>query len=312
MSGYLLSALQVLLVAVGGLLLTGVMAKVRARAEGRVGAPVTQPLREVAKWLTRESPRAGGASVLAAVPYVLLVTTGLAAAVVPLAGVVTAGSSGADVLIAVFLLLTGSLALALGGLATGTAFGGMGASRAMTLSALTEPALLVGLAALAVPQRSMNLATLLRHAVAHPTGMASPSHVLAVASLLVVVIAETGRLPVDNPSTRLELTMIHEAMVLEYGGRDWALLSLGQAMRLGLLFSLLATLAVPWGVATSGAALPVLVGVVLLGAKAAVLATGVALIEVRSAKLRLFRVPELLAAAFVLAILAVVVGVVAR
>jgi formate hydrogenlyase subunit 4 len=311
-TAYGLSVLQILAVAVGGLLLTGLMAKVRARAEGRVGAPVTQPLREVVKWLGRESPRATGGALMGVVPVVLLVTTALAAAIAPLAGVGTAGAGGADALVVVFLLLTGSLALALGGLATATAFGGMGASRAMTLSALTEPALLVAVAAFAVPGRSMNLATLVRYSLAHPAGVASPSHVLATVALLMVVVAETGRMPVDNPSTHLELTMIHEAMVLEYGGRDYALVSLGGSMRLGLLLGLLATLAVPWGVAPSDSVPALGLGLVLLAVKAGALALGVALVEVRTAKLRLFRVPELLAAGFVLAALAVVVGVVVR
>ncbi len=306
------SLLQVVAVALGGLLLTGLMAKVRARAEGRVGPPITQPLREVAKRLGRESPRATAGRAQGVVPTILLVTTAVAAGLVPLAGLQTAGGAGADALVVVFLLLTGSLALAAGGLATATAFGGMGASRAMALSALAEPALLVALAAFAVPAGSLSLPVMLRHGLNAPIAMVSPSHVLAALALFIVVIAETGRLPVDNPSTHLELTMIHEAMTLEYGGRDLALVTLGAAMRLGLLLALLGTLAVPWGLATSSSPLALAGGLILVSVKSTVLAVVIALVEVHSAKLRLFRVPELLAAAFVVASLAVLVGVVAR
>ena len=306
------SLLQVVVVALGGLLLTGLMAKIRARAEGRVGPPVTQPLREVAKRLGRESPRATAGRAHGAVPMVLVVTTAVAAGLVPLVALQTAGGAGADALVVVFLLLTGSLSLAAGGLATATAFGGMGASRAMALSALAEPALLVALAAFAVPAGSLSLPVLLHHGLSVPIAMVSPSHVLAALALFIVVVAETGRLPVDNPSTHLELTMIHEAMTLEYGGRDLALLTLGAAMRLGLLLALLGTLAVPWGIATSSSPLALASGLILVGVKATVLAVVIALAEVHSAKLRLFRVPELLAAAFVVASLAVLVGVVAR
>ena len=312
MTAVSVALVQVLVVALGGLLLTGLMAKVRARAEGRVGAPLTQPLRDVAKWLGRESPRATAGTALAIVPTVVVATTALAATLVPLAGVGLVDATGADALVVVFLLLTGSLALAVGGLATATAFGGMGASRAMTLSALAEPALLVAVAAFAVPAGSLSLPAMLGHALDQPLTMVSPSHVLAALALLVVVVAETGRMPVDNPSTHLELTMIHEAMTLEYGGRDQALVSLGAAMRLGLLLGMLGVLTVPWGLATSAAPLALLGGLALSALKATVLAVVIALAEVHSAKLRLFRVPELLAAAFVLAALAIVVGVVAR
>ena len=129
---------------------------------------------------------------------------------------------------------------------------------------------------------------------------------------MIVVIAETGRLPVDNPSTHLELTMIHEAMVLEYAGPELALVTLGASMRLGLLFSLVANLFFPWGVSATGSFIGLLLGVVVLCAKTSVIAAGISLIEIHSAKLRLFRLPELLAGAFVMSVLAVITGLVTR
>jgi formate hydrogenlyase subunit 4 len=129
---------------------------------------------------------------------------------------------------------------------------------------------------------------------------------------MIVVIAETGRLPVDNPSTHLELTMIHEAMILEYAGPELGLVTLGAAMRLGLLFALVANLFFPWGIGSGGSLVGLVVGVASLAAKTSVIAVGVSAMEVHSAKLRLFRVPELLAGGFVLSVLAVVTGLATR
>lgn len=307
------SVIQVALVVGGGPLLLGVMAKVRARAEGRVGAPVTQPWRDLVQQLRKRPVRPDTASpVFAVVPVVVVALTAAASAISPLVTTAPALSSGSDLLVVVFLLLAGSVALALGGLDPGTAFGGMGASRALTIGALAEPALLVSVAALSIQAGTSNLPRLVGRGLAHPVQLASPAHALALAALVVVVVAETGRLPVDNPATHLELTMVHEAQVLEYSGPDLALANLGTAMRLGLLFGLIVTLLAPFGVATRDDAGALALGALALVAKALVLALGVALVEVRSAKLRLFRVPELLAGSFILAVLAVVASLVVR
>ena len=183
----------------------------------------------------------------------------------------------------------------------------MGASRAMTIGALSEPALLVAVLALSVPAHSSNLPTIITRSLAHPAWLATPQRLLALVAFLIVIVAESGRLPVDNPSTHLELTMIHEAMVLEYAGPDLALVKLGESMRLVVLFGLFADLFVPWGVATAP-------GAVASGARPGVdrrrrwrpSVSALAVFEVAVAKLRLFRVPELMAGAFVLAVLAVI------
>ncbi len=305
--------LQVAAVAVGGPLLMGLMAKVKARSEGRVGAPVVQPLRDLRKLLGKERLHARHSSVvLALAPMVILASTAMAVAISPLVSTRPLLSASADILVIVYLLLTGSAAAALGGLDVATAFGGMGASRAMTIGALAEPALLVAVIAMSIQSRTSNLGGIVSATLAHRDWVLGPSRLLALGALVIVAIAETGRIPVDNPATHLELTMIHEAMVLEYAGPELAVTSLGEAMRLGLLFSLVANLIVPWGIATRPTALALVAGVVFLGLKAAAVALGVALIEVRSAKLRLFRLPELLAGGFVLSVLAVVTGLVAR
>ncbi len=314
-SPYALGAtlVQVVLVALGGPLLVGLMAKVKARAEGRVGAPVVQPLRDLRKLVTKERLHARHASVvLTLAPMVIVASTVVAVAITPLISTHPWLGSSADILVIVYLLLTGSAAAALAGLDAGTAFGGMGASRAMTIGALAEPALLVAVIALSLQAGSSNIAQIMASTLAHPQWVLGPSHVLALGALVIVVIAETGRIPVDNPATHLELTMVHEAMVLEYAGPELALVTLGESMRLGLLFALVANLFLPCGVATRAGVVALLVGAVVVSAKAAVLALGVALVEVRSAKMRLFRLPELLAGGFVLSVLAVVTGLVTR
>ncbi len=307
------SLLQVLLITAGGPLLVGTMAKVRARAEGRAGAPIWQPLLDLAKLARKERIHAEHAgAVLAVAPLVLVGSAAVAVAISPLVSAFPVLGGGADAFVVVYLLLMGSVALALAGLDAGTAFGGMGASRAVTVGALAEPALLVAILALSIQARTSNLPGIVAATLAHPAWLADPERLLALVALVVVVIAETGRIPVDNPSTHLELTMIHEAMVLEYAGGDLALVTLGEAMRLGLLFGLLANLFFPWGIATGAGLGQVALATLALGGKVGLLAVVIALIEVSTAKLRLFRVPELLAGGFVLAVLAVMTGLVTR
>lgn len=180
----------------------------------------------------------------------------------------------------------------------------------MTIGALAEPALLVAVVALALQARTSNLPRIVTATLAHPQWMVSPERLLALAALVIVVFAEAGRIPVDNPATHLELTMIHEGMVLEYAGPELALVSLGNAMRLGLLLSLVANLFFPWGIASSADPPGILIAVAALAGKTAALAVVIAVAEVSMAKLRLFRVPEILSAAFVLAVLAVTAGLV--
>lgn len=309
----LASVLQIVAVALGGPLLMGLMAKIRARAEGRVGAPISQPLRDLRKLLSKERLHSHNTSVvLPFAPIVILCATTIAIGISPLFTTHPALGSSADILVIVYLLLTGSVAGALAGLDTGTAFGGMGASRAMTIGALAEPALLVAVVALSIQAGTSNLPTIISSSLAHPNWFSGPSRLLALVALVIVIIAETGRLPVDNPATHLELTMIHEAMILEYAGPELALVTLGASMRLGLLFSLVANLFFPWGISSTGSLLGLLVGIVALTLKTSLVAASISLIEIHSAKLRLFRLPELLAGAFVMSVLAVITGLVTR
>lgn len=307
------AVVQIAVVGVGGPLLLGLMRKVRSRLEGRRGAAIYQPLLDVRKLFSKQRVRPEESSwVFGAGPVVLVATTVAVVAVSPLATLHPALSQSSDFFAVVFVLLLGSVFLALGALDTGTAFGGMGSSRAMTVGALAEPALLVAILAMSIPTHTSNLPALVGIGLHHPAVIASPARILALGSFLIVILAESGRLPVDNPSTHLELTMIHEAMVLEYAGPDLGLTILGESMRLVFLLGLLMNLLVPWGVASRPGIALFALGLVALVLKVAFMGIAIAIFEVFSAKLRLFRLPELLAGGFILAVLGAVTAVVAR
>ncbi|WP_432252748.1 respiratory chain complex I subunit 1 family protein [Streptomyces sp. HNM1019] len=304
--GYAAVAGQIVVVGAGAPLLTGWMRQVRSRLEGRAGAGVLQPWRDIRKLLGKEAiTPAGTGPAFRIAPALLVATTVVATALVPLLSTDTPVSGHADLIVVVALIALGTLALALAGLDTGTAFGGMGASREMTVAALVEPTILLAVFALSIPAGTTNLPAIVTGAVEEPARLASPAGLLATAALAVAVLAETGRIPVDNPSTHLELTMIHEAMVLEYAGGDLALVELGAQLRLTLLLGLLSSLFAPWGIATSASWTTLALALVLFAAKVALLGAVLAAAEVFWAKVRLFRVPELLAGSFLLALLAV-------
>jgi formate hydrogenlyase subunit 4 len=177
----------------------------------------------------------------------------------------------------------------------------------MTVAALAEPTVALAIFALALSAGSTNLGQIVARTMADPAAAVSPGHLLAFGALFIVTLAETGRLPIDNPATHLELTMIHEAMILEYSGRYLALIEWAAALKLLIFFSLLGNLFVPWGVSVVLTPAALAVAVVSLLAKLAVLAGVVAVLETRIAKLRLFRVPELMAASLGLAFLALAI-----
>ncbi|TCN32928.1 formate hydrogenlyase subunit 4 [Kribbella orskensis] len=295
----------VLLIAVAPYVV-GVMRQVRARLEGRAGAGIGQPWRDLRKQLAKEAISPEGSSwVFTAAPVVLLASTLVIAAVGPFISTASPLDRVADLFAVVALLLLGTVALALAGLDTGTAFGGMGASREITVAALAEPTILLVGFALSARVDSSNLAAIVDRIQHQPAQILSPASLLAAVALAVVVVAEAGRLPVDNPSTHLELTMIHEAMILEYSGRDLATIELGSALRLTVLLGLWANLFLPWGVATSTSPSALGIGAAVFVGKVAILAVALAVAEVFMAKLRLFRVPELLAGSFLFGVLAV-------
>ena len=300
-----LALMQVLVVAGGAPLLVGALRTLKARLCGRRGPPMLQPYANLAKLLRKEAVVSTTTSwIFRVTPYVLIATMLVAALVVPvLLARPVLDFAGLVLLIYLFVLATFFLALA--GLDAGSAFGGMGSSREVAVAALAEPTIMVAILALALRAETTNLGAIVERFARDPLLAANPGHLLAFAALFIVMIAETGRLPVDNPATHLELTMIHEAMVLEFSGHYLALVEWAAAMKLFLFLALLANLFFPWGMPTSAAPLGLLLGLVVLVVKLTVLASGLALVETVVAKLRLFRVPELLAGSFALAVFSV-------
>ena len=306
MAGYLLAIIQMVLALALAPMLVGLVRWLKARLQNRCGAPPWQPYFELRKLLGKEVVVSNNTSWLFRVtPYIVF---GSAVTVTLLLPLITANQPldrTGDMLTVVYLLLRGTFFLARAGLDPGTPFGGMGASREMTVAAIAEPTIALSIFGLAVAAGSTNLGQIVAQTLAEPAVLITPGHLLAFVALFIAALAETGRLPVDNPSTHLELTMIHEAMLLEYSGRYLALIEWGAWLKLLIFLSLLANLFVPWGVATT-LSLPALVGgLAAWVVKLVVLGAAIALLETQIAKLRLFRVPELLAVSFLLALLAV-------
>src|SRR5467141_1754439 len=230
--------------------LVGLIRWLKARLQNRRGAPVWQPYLELRKLFAKEVVVSSNASWLfRAAPFVVFASTVAVALLVPVLAVPLPFDSVGDLLVVVYLLLLGTFFLALAGLDPGSAFGGMGSSREMTVAAIAEPTIALAIFALAQGAGSTNLGRIVTQILANPGTVINPGHLLAFGAMFIVTLAETGRLPVDNPSTHLELTMIHEAMILEYSGRYLALIEWAAALKLLIFFSLLANLFVPWGVA---------------------------------------------------------------
>jgi formate hydrogenlyase subunit 4 len=208
------------------------------------------------------------------------------------------------VLAVVGLLALGRFFLALGGLDPGSAFGGMGSSREMTIAAIAEPAMMLAIFTVAIGAGSTDLSQMVQASQGPAWKLFNPTHAMAFVALFIVLLAETGRIPVDNPATHLELTMVHEAMLLEYSGRYLALMEWGASVKQLVLMTLLANVFLPLGIATDASPAALGLSVLAYLGKLLVLAAEVVLVETTNAKLRLFRVPDLLSAAFVLATLA--------
>ena len=286
--------------------LAGFVRWLKARLQNRRGAPPWQPYFELSKLFGKEVVMSNNASWLFRfAPYIVFASTVAVTLLTPLVVAPLPFDAIGDLLVVVYLLLLGTFFLALAGLDPGTAFGGMGASREMTVAAIAEPTIALAIFGLALGAGSTNLGRIVTETLNNPSVAISPGHLLAFTALFIVTLAETGRLPVDNPATHLELTMIHEAMILEYSGRYLALIEWASWLKLTIFFALLANLFVPWGVATTATPMALAVAVISLVVKLAVLGAAVAIVETRVAKLRLFRVPELLSVSFVLALLAV-------
>jgi formate hydrogenlyase subunit 4 len=296
---------MVLVVAIAPAIL-GVTRKVKARLLRRIGPPLLQPYRDLWKLMHKEAVLAHNASWLYRVaPYLVFAATWVAAALVPSYATGLLFSWSADLIAIVALLGTARFTLALAGMDVGTAFGGIGSSREMMIASLAEPAMLLIVFTVALVAGTTQLSAI---ATVFATGSVGlrVSLALGMFAFLVVATAENGRIPIDNPATHLELTMVHEAMVLEYSGRHLAMIEAAAALKLVLYFSLIVCLFVPFGIAGPGAGLAALAfGILAYLAKLMVLAVLLPIGETSVAKMRVFRYPIFVGGAFAAAALAV-------
>jgi formate hydrogenlyase subunit 4 len=309
----IVQGLQMALVLLLAPLLTGFVRKIKARLLLRQGPPLVQPYRDLIRLMRKEVVLAENASWLfRVIPYLIFAATWVAASLIPTFRTGLLFSWSADFIAIIALLGSARFFLALAGLDVGTSFGGIGSSREVMIASLAEPAMIMIIFTVALIAGSTQLSTMAGFLVSSQVGL-RVSLALALFALIMVAIAENARIPVDNPATHLELTMVHEAMVLEYSGRHLALIELSSSLKLLLYVSLIACLFTPWGLVPSGAAF----GALALGAAAylAKLAAGgflLALFETSIAKMRVFRVPEYLGAALMLGLLGTLLLFVSR
>ena len=299
--------LQALILILGAPLVRGIIARLKARLQRRRGASIWRPYAELFKLIRKEElvpPTSSAIFHLA--PIVLFGATACAAAFVPVVHASALLGSRGDFFLLVYLLALGRFFLSLGALDGGSAFGGMGASREALVSSLAEAPFLLGLVALAVLSSRADLAGIVAWTLQQNIFNISTVHILAFTSLAMVTLAETGRMPIDNPTTHLELTMIHEGMVLEYSGPSLALIEWASAIKLHAMLALLIALFGPWGMALGGSGLGFAVAMFVYCAKVAVLMTLLSVTESAVVKLRMYRVPDFLGVASAVSALAVI------
>jgi len=294
-------------------LLTGLVRRLKAHLLRRQGPPLLQPYRDLLRLLRKEVVLAHSASWLFRVtPYLVFATTWVAAALVPTFAVGLVFSNAADMIAIVALLGSARFLLALAGLDVGTSFGGIGSSREMMIASLAEPAMLMVVFTLSLLAGATQLSSIAAFMQSAGVGL-RVSLALALVGLIMVAIAENARVPVDNPATHLELTMVHEAMILEYSGRHLALIEAASHLKLLLYVSVIVCVFFPWGIAVSGQGLPAyLAGIAVYVLKLAAGGFLLAVFETALAKMRVFRVPDFLGAALMLGFLATLLLFVSR
>jgi formate hydrogenlyase subunit 4 len=320
----LVQGVQMSLVLLAAPLLTGAVRKVKARWQRRRGASVLQPYRDLRRLLGKDVVLAENASWLfRTAPYLIFAFTWVAASLVPTFAAGLIFSWTGDLIAIIALLGAARFMLTLAGMDIGTAFGGIGASREAMIAALAEPAMLMIIIALALMAGSSQLSTIAEFMASSAAGP-RVSAALALVAFVIVALAENARIPVDNPATHLELTMVHEAMVLEYSGRHLAMIELAAALKLLLMVSAIACIFCPIGLVVAGpagaaAAAPgvAAIGAYTIGAaayagKLAVAAVLLGTFESAIAKMRVFRVPNLLGGALMLGLLATLLLFVSR
>ena len=284
-------------------LFTGWVKMVKCWLQGRTSPSLFQPYRDVRKLLSKDVTLAENASwIFRSTPYLVFGVSVMAGGIIPILSMDLPLSATADVIALVALFAIARFFTALAGMDIGTAFGGMGSSREMTIASLAEPAMLMAVFAVSLVSRSTSLSQM-AYVISQGHAMLRPSLVFALLAFILIALAETGRVPVDNPATHLELTMIHEAMILEYSGRHLALIEWASMMKLFLFTTLGIASFFPWGIAQNDDLVAVIVACPVLLLKLGIVGVGLVLIETGLAKMRIFRITEFLGSAFLFATL---------
>ncbi len=304
---------QALFLVLAAPLLKGIVGRVKARFQNRQGASVWRSYADLLKLFRKEDLVPPSASwVFRATPRIVFAVIVSAAAFIPVFQSSALLGLKGDFILFVYLLAIGRFFLMLGAMDGGSAFGGMGASRDALVSTLAEGPLLLAFVAISILAHSTKIVGIVQWTLGQNFFDISAVHILAFTTLGIVALAEAGRMPVDNPSTHLELTMIHEGMVLEYSGPSLALIEWANAIRLNVLLALLIALFAPWGMATeiTWGALGLALGAHLV--KLLLLGVLIAVIESSVAKLRMYLVPDFLGVATALSVLAVIFTMIAK
>lgn len=300
----LLWIIQILFIPALAPLCVGFIRKLKAWMQNRKGASVFQPYRDIWKLLHKDEVISSDASwVFKFSPFIIFAVMIIAGASIPTLSLASDFLIG-DILVLIYILAIGVFFLALGGIDIGGPFGGFGASREMTLAALTEAGLLFSLTALALLSRTTDLFLISKHIISLDAVLFLPV-LIAFLGFFIALLAETARFPFDNPATHLELTMIHEAMILEYSGKRLALLEWASAMKLLIFISIGVSVFFPFGIALSAGIGVIAFSMLIFLIKTVLFCVVIAVIESSMAKLRFFRLPDLLFTSFILSVIAI-------
>jgi len=303
-----IGAYQMLLIVLLAPLLTGIIKKTKAFFQTRKGPNIFQPYFDLYKYMQKESVVSEHTSwIFRVTPLIYFSSMLVVAAIVPVVATHSFLGFTGDLILIVYLFALARFFLALAGLDAGSAFGGMGSSREMAVAAIAEPAFMLPLFTMAVAAGTTNLTGIVQSVVNGGEGVLTLAHLMSFVALFVVAVAETGRIPVDNPDTHLELTMIHEGMLLEYSGKYLALLSVAVSIKQLLIFTLLVNIFFPWGIVLVSASIGVLIsGTLVYVFKVIVIGIVMAIVETSFAKTRLFKVPDLLLGSFLIGLIGLV------
>ena len=300
---FLIEIIQIAVLLIGAPLFAGWVKMVKCWSQGRTSPSLTQPYRDLCKLFSKDITLAENSSwIFRSTPYLVFGVTVLAGGIIPFISADLPLSATADVIALVSLFAIARFFTALAGMDIGTSFGGMGSSREMTIASLAEPAMLMAIFAVSLACKSTSLSQMAL-VVSQGYSILRPSLAFALLAFILIALTETGRVPVDNPATHLELTMIHEAMILEYSGRHLALLEWAKMMKLYLFITLGIAVFFPWGIDKTGGGAGLASAFLIMAFKLALSGVGVVLIETGLAKMRIFRVTEFLGSAFLFATL---------